>query len=75
VATHDAAPGLLEHERDAVLFYPNVNSCVWGVERVLHDAEFGRAIAARGNSKLDERFGWGAVAAQVEELMAARAAR
>jgi glycosyltransferase involved in cell wall biosynthesis len=75
VATHEAAPGLPEHERDAVLFYPNVNSCVWGVERVLHDAEFGRALGERGRRKLDERFGWGGVAAQVEELMAARAAR
>ena len=75
VATHDAAPGLLEHEKDSVLFYPSVNSCVWGIERVLFDAGLGRAIGARGNEKLGERFGWGAVAAQVEELMAVRAAR
>jgi glycosyltransferase involved in cell wall biosynthesis len=75
VATHDAAPGLLEHEKDAVLFYPNVNSCVWGVERVLFDAELGRSMGDNGTRKLAERFGWGAVAAQVAELMAARPAR
>ncbi|HEX5271140.1 MAG TPA: glycosyltransferase family 4 protein, partial [Gemmataceae bacterium] len=75
VATHDAAPGLLEHEQDAVRFYPNVNSAVWGIERVLFDAELGRALGSRGARKLDERFGWGAVAAQVQGLMAARAVR
>jgi glycosyltransferase involved in cell wall biosynthesis len=75
VTTHGAATGLVEHERDAVLFYPNVNSTVWGVERVLFDAELGRNLGERGARKLDERFGWGAVAAQVQELMTARAAR
>jgi glycosyltransferase involved in cell wall biosynthesis len=75
VATHDAAPGLLEHQQDSVLFYPNVNSCVWGVERVLFDPGLGQAIGANGSRKLAERFGWGTVAAQVEELMSARAAR
>jgi glycosyltransferase involved in cell wall biosynthesis len=75
VTTHNAAPGLVEHEKDAVLFYPNVPSAVWGVERVLFDAEFGRAMSDRALTKLDERFGWGAVAEQVQELMAAKAAR
>jgi glycosyltransferase involved in cell wall biosynthesis len=75
VATHNTAPGLLEHEKDAVLCYPNVNSCVWGVERVLFDAELARTMADNGLSMLNERFGWGGVAEQVEELMAARAAR
>ncbi len=75
VTTHGAAPGLVEHEKDAVLFYPNVNSTVWGVERVLFDAEFGRGLGERGARKLDERFGWGAVAEQVHELMSAKAAR
>jgi len=75
IATHTAAPGLLEHERDSILFYPNVNSCVWGIERVLFDADLGRTIATNGSRKLGERFGWGAVAAQVQELMATRAAR
>jgi glycosyltransferase involved in cell wall biosynthesis len=75
VASHQAAPGLVEHEQDAVLCYPNENSCVWGIERILFDADLGREIAARGRQKLEERFGWNAVAAQVEELMAVPAAR
>jgi glycosyltransferase involved in cell wall biosynthesis len=69
VATHNAAPGLVEHEQDAVLFYPNVPSCVWGIERVLYDAELGREMSAKGGAKLEERFGYGAVAAQLKELM------
>jgi glycosyltransferase involved in cell wall biosynthesis len=73
VATHNVAPGLLEHEQDAVLFYPNVNSSVWGIERVLFDAGLGQRMGEKGHRKLGERFGWGAVAAQVEELMAGRA--
>jgi glycosyltransferase involved in cell wall biosynthesis len=69
VATHPAAPGLLEHERDSVLVYPSENSLVWGIERVLFDPELGRALGQRGSEKLEERFGWNSVAAQVEELM------
>jgi glycosyltransferase involved in cell wall biosynthesis len=75
VTTHDTAPGLVENGLDSVVCYPNVNSCVWGIERVLFDPEHGRAIAEQGHRKLAERFGWGAVAAQVQELMAAKAVR
>jgi glycogen(starch) synthase len=71
VATHEAARGLLEHEKDSVLCYPNENSCVWGVERVLYDAELAQAIGRRGRDKLERRFGWECVADQVVELMGA----
>jgi glycosyltransferase involved in cell wall biosynthesis len=69
VATHAAAPGLVEHEQDAVLFYPSENSCVWGIERVLFDPELGRTLARQGHAKLEERFGWNTLAEQVEGLM------
>jgi glycosyltransferase involved in cell wall biosynthesis len=69
VATHNAAVGLLEHEKDSVLFYPSENSCVWGIERVLFDAELAKNMGERGQQKLEERFGWSSVAAQVVELM------
>jgi glycosyltransferase involved in cell wall biosynthesis len=75
IATHNAAPGLLEHEKDAVLFHPNENSCVWGIERILFDPDLGKTIAARGAEKLEERFGWNIVAEQIEELMGVRQAR
>jgi glycosyltransferase involved in cell wall biosynthesis len=69
VATHDAAPTLLEHEQDSVLCYASENSCVWGIERVLFDDGLGKRIAQKGCEKLEERFGWNSVAEQVEELL------
>lgn len=75
VATHEAARGLTEHEKDSVLVYPSENSIVWGVERVLYDAELQQAIGAAGRHKLEERFGWNALAGQLEEVLAPVAAR
>ena len=69
VATHYTAPELLEHEQDSVLTYPSENSLVWGIERVLYDAGLRQRLADYASDKLDERFGWGSVATQVEGLM------
>jgi glycosyltransferase involved in cell wall biosynthesis len=69
VATHEAAPELVEHERDSVLFYPAENSCVWGVQRVLFDPSLRQELVLHGREKLEERFGWNIVAEQVEHLM------
>lgn len=73
VATHNAAPGLVEHEQDAVLCYPSENSLVWGIERVLFDADLRAQMAEKGAEKLEERFGWNSVAEQVEQLLGAAA--
>jgi glycosyltransferase involved in cell wall biosynthesis len=73
VATHQAAPALLEHEKDSVLIYPNEQSCVWGVERILFDPDYAATIAQQGHEKLEARFGWNNVAEQIEELMGVRA--
>jgi glycosyltransferase involved in cell wall biosynthesis len=75
VATHNAAPGLVEHGQDALLVYPSENSLVWGVEQILFQPELARELARKGHEKLEERFGWNGVAAQVEELMATPVAR
>jgi glycosyltransferase involved in cell wall biosynthesis len=69
VATHPAAPGLLDHESDGVLTYASENSLVWGIERVLYDADLRRALAEHGRAKLDKRLGWTGLALQVEELL------
>jgi glycosyltransferase involved in cell wall biosynthesis len=69
VATHQAAPGLLEHERDSLLVYPVEQSVVWGVERLLYDEKLGLTLGKKGRQKLEERFGWNDVAGQIEELM------
>src|SRR5262249_35783298 len=47
VATHNAAPTMLEHEKNSVLVYPSENSLVWGIERILYDAELGRTIGQK----------------------------
>jgi glycosyltransferase involved in cell wall biosynthesis len=75
VASHQAAPGLLEHQKDAVLIYPSENSCVWGIERILYDPGLGATLVENGKKKLEERFGWSALAAQVEELAGVAPAR
>jgi glycosyltransferase involved in cell wall biosynthesis len=75
VATHEAAPALLEHEQDSVLIYPETASCAWGIDRVLADPDLAQAVAGRGHQKLKERFGWDAVAAQIVEAMGAASPR
>ncbi len=73
VASHEAAPALLEHDRDSVRIYASPSSVVWGIERILFDPDFARRIGTAGRTKLEERFGWNAVAQQVEELLQAQA--
>ncbi len=75
VATHNAAPAMLEHDKNSVLCYPSENSLVWGIERVLYDPEMGRTIAQNGHDKLEEHFGWNSLAVQVQEMIAARQPR
>jgi len=70
VLTHEAARTLTEHEKDSVLVYPSENSIVWGVERVLYDQELAKTIGEAGRRKLEERFGWSALAEQLEEVLA-----
>jgi glycosyltransferase involved in cell wall biosynthesis len=69
VATHNAAPDLLEHEQDAVLVYPEIPSCAWGIDHVLSEPTLAQDMVRRGSEKLKQRFGWDAVAAQVLEAM------
>ncbi len=70
VATHDAARGLTEHEKDSVLVYPSENSIVWGVERVLYDETLRASLGTEGRIKLEERFGWNGLAEQLEDVLA-----
>jgi glycosyltransferase involved in cell wall biosynthesis len=75
LATHEAAPSLLEHEQDSVLVYPNEGSCVWGIERLLFDLDFARRIAEQGHKKLLDRFGQDTAAAQIERLIGINSSR
>jgi glycosyltransferase involved in cell wall biosynthesis len=69
MASHEAAPTLLEHDKDCVRVYATPTSVVWGIERILFDPKFAQRISTAGRAKLEERFGWNAVAQQVEELL------
>ena len=69
VATSEVAPLLLEHQRDCVLVQPNENDLAAGIERVLSDPEFARAIACRGKAKLERRYSENKVIAQIEEAI------
>jgi glycosyltransferase involved in cell wall biosynthesis len=69
VATHAAAPTLLEHERDSVLTYTHESSLVWGLERILFAPDLAQAVGQRGREKLDARFGWNGVAEQIAEMI------
>jgi glycosyltransferase involved in cell wall biosynthesis len=76
VTTHEMVASLgLRHEQDSVLVYPNPASCVWGIERLLYDPPLGQAIAAEGHKTLEERFGWAAVARQIQALLSVEQAR
>jgi glycosyltransferase involved in cell wall biosynthesis len=69
VATHEAAKPLTEHEKDSVLIYPSENSVVWGIERVLYDGALSKSMGEAGRQKLEDRFGWNALAEQLDEIL------
>jgi glycosyltransferase involved in cell wall biosynthesis len=59
----------LQHEQDSVVIYPHESSCVWGIERILHDPGLIPTLAAKGKQQLETRFGWAGLAQQIETLM------
>jgi glycosyltransferase involved in cell wall biosynthesis len=74
VASHELGKAMqLRHEEDSVLIYPHESSCTWGVERLLFDPELREKLGQTGRRQLAERFGWGRVATQIEELIGAKA--
>jgi glycosyltransferase involved in cell wall biosynthesis len=75
VVSHNAAPGLVEHEKDGVLIYPSESSCTWGVERILFDPALGQRMGTQALEKLEQRFGWASQAEQILEMVAQPAER
>lgn len=69
VATVEAAPLLLQHERDCLLVEPNEHDLARGIERVLSDHELRQSIAERGCTKLKDRYSENKVIAQLEEAL------
>ena len=69
VATHTPGPPAAGARAGRRAGLPPREQLVWGVERVLYDAELRDVLAHSGADKLEERFGWNGVAAQLEELL------
>ena len=69
VATQEAAPMLLQHERDCIVVEPNEESLVAGIGRVLADPKLGQQLARKGKSKLEARYHENKVVAQIQEAM------
>ncbi|MEE8450777.1 MAG: glycosyltransferase family 4 protein [Thermoguttaceae bacterium] len=69
VATQDAAPALLQHERDSLVVNSDEHSLVAGIGRVLGDPELGQTLAHRGRAKLEARYNENKVVAQIIEAM------
>ena len=76
VTTHAMEGALqLQHEINAILAYPHESSIVWGIERLLFNWDLATKIAANGHQLLQERHGFSAVAAQVDEILGLSQAR
>ena len=71
MTTHPMAGSWLKHEQDSVHVYPQENSCVWGIERILFDEDLRKKLAANGHQKVLESHGWSRAAAQLETLIGA----
>src|SRR5262249_5037436 len=69
VASHQTGGTLIAHAQDGILVYSPESSLVWEAGRLLLEEQLLRRIAARGQEKLEARFGWNNVAAQIEELL------
>ena len=71
MTTHPMAGNWLKHEQDSVHVYPQENSCVWGIERILFDEDLRKKLAANGHQKVLESHGWSRAAVQLESLIGA----
>lgn len=75
VASHPIGQAMqLRHEENAVLVYPHESSLVWGIERLLFDAELQASLSQKSKEELDTRFGWSSVAQQICDLMGVKQA-
>lgn len=73
VTTHEAAPGLMAHEQDGLLCHASTHGLGGGINAIFADAGRAGMLGRNGYRTLDSRFGWNAVAAQIEELIGVRA--
>ncbi len=68
VATHEVATGLGIHERNSILIFPHESSCVWGIGRVLGDAQLATKVGYEGHRDLEHHYGWAGVVTQIRNV-------
>jgi len=60
---------VVEHDRTGVLVYPeNPGSIAWGVNKVLSDYGYSRWLIQNAKRKIEELYGWEAVAKRTAEV-------
>jgi len=60
---------IVEHDHTGtVVWSNNVDSLVWGLQRVLTDRDHAAAMARRARQVVRERFNWDTIAAQTAEV-------
>jgi glycosyltransferase involved in cell wall biosynthesis len=69
IVTHNATASVVEHDRNGLLVYPSENSLVWGLDKLLNNADLRATLGRNGHKKLLECYGWNGPATQIEELM------
>jgi len=69
LATPEAAPALIVPDQNAAVVNADEASLAAGVDRILRNPEFARAIASEGRAKLEERYSITKVVARIHEVM------
>jgi len=70
LTTPEAAPALIHADRDAAVVNADETSILAGIERILNDPDFARAIAEEGHARLEERYSIAKVVTRIEEATA-----
>lgn len=68
IVTHTGPAEVVWLDVTGLKVYPHERSLVWGVERLLHDREFGRWMGRNARFAVDEAFTWDAVARKLTEV-------
>ncbi|MCZ7647143.1 MAG: glycosyltransferase family 4 protein [Planctomycetota bacterium] len=69
VATKNGGPGeFVEHGVDGYSIYDHPDSIAWGLGQITADWEKTRKMGKNGRRKVEQRFTWDRIAAQVEEV-------
>ncbi len=67
LTTPEAAPALVHADRDAAVVNADEASIIEGIERILNDPDFARAIAEEGHARREERYSISKVVTRIEE--------